>query len=65
MLLDELLSASIYRNLASMYKRKSVIEKLLRMADMETRHAKFRANIGFILKLLELGGREAIKYMLH
>ena len=91
MLLDELLSASIYRNLASMYKRKSVIEKLLRMADMETRHAKFWASflikrgvdvsgikitrlevllrtmfyrligIGLILKLLELGEREAIK----
>jgi len=48
MLLDELLSASIYRNLASMYKRKSVIEKLLRMAYMETRHAKLWAN--FLIK---------------
>lgn len=43
MFVDELLSASIYRSLASMYKRKSVIEKLLRMADMETRHAEFWA----------------------
>jgi len=41
MLLDELYSASIYRKLASMYKRKSIVDKLFHMAQMEARHARF------------------------
>lgn len=41
MLLDELYSTSIYRKLASMYKRKSIVDKLLHMAQMEARHARF------------------------
>lgn len=41
MLLDELYSASIYRKLASMYKRKSIIDKLLHMVQMEAKHARF------------------------